>query len=607
MSFANKKAPRLALVSMLLAASLCGGAVAGISSSRVDAAPKVASSHTDRMIVKYKAGMRNLQAGNGRTAMGAPSEVVAQLAAGRGLTLAALRTNGLGADVMQLNKAAPVADLQALATAMMAADPSIEYAEPDRKMYAMLTPNDTNYSSLWGLSSTTAGVRANVAWDTTNGSGVVVAVLDTGIRPHADLAGQIVAGYDMIVDTTVSVDGDGRDGDPSDPGDFSTAGQCGAGQPADDSSWHGTHVAGTIAAVGNNAAGVIGVAYGAKVQAVRVLGRCGGYTSDIADGIIWASGGTVSGLPANATPAKVINMSLGGSGACDTTTQTAINGARSRGTSVVVAAGNSNENVSNANPANCAGVIAVAAVNPTGGRAYYSNFGSLVDVAAPGGDTRSSASNGILSTLNAGKTTPGADNYAYYQGTSMATPHVAGVAALLYAVKPSATPDQIEAALKSSARAFPATCSQCGTGIVDAPNAIAAINGSSNPPPPPPPPTGVTINETESNNSTATANAITNSNTTVNAAMGSTSDRDTFRVNLPAGKTLSATLTPPGGKDYDLYILSSTGTTLASSVKGAGLVDSATNANTGTGTVTRYVQVRYYSGGTGSYSLKVSW
>jgi serine protease len=190
MSFANKKAPRLALVSMLLAASLCGGAVAGISSSRVDAAPKVASSHTDRMIVKYKAGMRNLQAGNGRTAMGAPSEVVAQL-----------------------NKAAPVADLQALATAMMAADPSIEYAEPDRKMYAMLTPNDTNYSSLWGLSSTTAGVRANVAWDTTNGSGVVVAVLDTGIRPHADLAGQIVAGYDMIVDTTVSVDGDGRDGD----------------------------------------------------------------------------------------------------------------------------------------------------------------------------------------------------------------------------------------------------------------------------------------------------------------------------------------------------------------------------------------------------------
>src|SRR6185436_19051177 len=110
-------------------------------------------------------------------------------------------------------------------------------------------------------------------------------------------------------------------------------------------------------------------------------------------------------------------------------------------------AGNENQNVSNSNPANCSGVVAIAAVNRSGGRAFYSNYGTLVSVAAPGGDTSSSASNGILSTLNSGTTTPGADSYAFYQGTSMATPHVSGVAALLYAVKPTITPDQVASTL----------------------------------------------------------------------------------------------------------------------------------------------------------------
>ena len=384
-----------------------------------------------------------------------------------------------------------------------------------------------------------------------------------------------------------SNDGNGRDSDPSDPGDWNTANQCEQGDPAANSSWHGTHVAGTIAAVGNNSQGVIGVAYGAKVQAVRVLGRCGGYTSDIADGMIWASGGTVSGLPANGTPAKVLNLSLGGSGACDTTSQNAINSARSRGATVVIAAGNSNVNVSNASPANCSGVIAVAAVGPTGGKAYYSNYGSLIDVAAPGGDTSGGSANGIRSTLNAGTTTPGADSYAYYQGTSMATPHVAGVVALMYQAKPAATPDEIETALKTSTRAFPATCSQCGTGIVDAPNAIAKLlnpgGGGGG---------GTTLNETESNNTIATANTVANANTTVNGTLSSTSDTDYFRVTLPAGKTLTATLNP-GSKDYDLYIYNSSGTQLASSTKGAGQIDSATSANTGTTSVTRIVRVRY--------------
>ena len=537
------------------------------------AAPQVLGSHTDRLIVKYRdGGMATTAMTTGQAVAARNSEALrGRLGAEQGLSMSTLRTNGLGAQIIKLNRHTPVTDLVALAAKMKAEDPSIEYVEPDRMMYPMLTPNDTNYSSLWGLQGGSGGIRANTAWDTTTGAGVVVAVLDTGIRPHADLSGQTVAGYDMIADTFVSNDGSGRDSDPSDPGDWSTAGQCGTGQPASNSSWHGTHVAGTVAAKGNNSLGVIGVAFGAKVQAVRVLGRCGGYTSDIADGIIWASGGTVSGVPANATPAKVINMSLGGGGACDTTTQNAINSARSRNTTVVVAAGNENQNASNSNPANCAGVITVAAVGPTGGRASYSNYGAVVDVAAPGGNQSTGTTNGILSTLNAGTTVPGADSYVYYQGTSMATPHVAGLVALMYAVKPTATPDQIETALKGSARAFPATCSQCGTGIVDAPGAIAAIVGGTV--------TLPTVKEVEANNTIATANTIAAASN-VNGALSSTTDTDYFKVTLPAGKTLTAALNPGSTKDYDLFIYNSAGTQLTSATGGTGAVDTATSANT---------------------------
>ena len=592
----SKKVPSRVLMGLLVAAGFAGVAQAGGAADSVQA---VRGSHTDRLIIKYRNSAADVMADG---LPGAVPPGLARLAQEAGVSMVEHKTNGLGAKVYKLNRWTSVAELQAMASKMAAADANIEYAEPDRRMYPMMTPNDTSYSSLWGMQSGNGGIRANTAWDTHTGTGVVVAVLDTGIRAsHPDLSGQTVAGYDMIADTFVSNDGNARDSDPSDPGDWSTAGQCGTGEPASNSSWHGTHVAGTIAAKGNNSLGVIGVAFNAKVQAVRVLGRCGGYTSDIADAMIWASGGTVSGVPANATPAKVINMSLGGGGACDTTSQAAINSARSRNTTVVVAAGNENQNASNSNPANCSGVVTVAAVGPTGGRAYYSNYGTVVDVAAPGGDTSGGSANGILSTLNAGTQGPGADNYAYYQGTSMATPHVAGVVALMYQAKPTATPDQIEAALKSSARAFPATCSQCGTGIVDAPAAIAAITGGTTPPP-----TGTTMNETESNNARSSANLVSTSNTTVNGSLSSTTDTDYFRVNLPAGKTLTATLNG-GSKDYDVYILNSSGSTLAYSDKGAGQIDTASHANTSSSTVTRYVRVKYYSGGSGTYTLNLKW
>ena len=393
-----------------------------------------------------------------------------------GVSTARIRTIATGAEVRRLDRRLTSTELNSFMQTL-AADPQVEYVEEDRIMTALLTPTDTRYAEQWHYYEGTGGMNLPAAWDITNGSGVTVAVLDTGYRPHADLAANIVGGYDFISDNFVGNDGNARDSDPRDPGDWNTSGQCGAGIPAANSSWHGTHVAGTIGAVTNNGNGVAGVAYGARVVPVRVLGRCGGYTSDIADAIVWASGGSVSGAPSNPNPARVINMSLGGGGACGTTTQNAINSARSRGTVVVVAAGNSNVNASGSSPANCSGVITVASTNRSGGKSYFSNFGAVVDVAAPGGDVRSSSANGVLSTLNSGTTTPGSDNYAFYQGTSMAAPHVAGVVALMLSQNSSLTPDEVESRLKSSTRAFPSTCSQCGTGIVNALTAVNAATG----------------------------------------------------------------------------------------------------------------------------------
>jgi len=565
---------------------------------------------TDRIIVKY----RNAPLASGSAAPSAATAATADAqvrgtataAARLGVQLSRLHATALGSQVLKVDRRLSIAEATQLANDIAASDPAVEYAEPDRMMHALLTPNDPDYNQQWHYFETTAGINAPGAWDKATGTGVVVGIVDTGYRPHADLSGQILQGYDFISDTFVSNDGDGRDSDASDPGDWMNAGECGGGEPTqfEGSSWHGTHVAGTIAAKTNNSTGVAGIAFNAKIVPARVLGKCGGYTSDIADAIIWVSGGSVSGVPANANPVKVINISLGGIGSCDTTTQNAINSARSRGANVIVAAGNENHDASQDTPANCSGVVTVASVNRSGGRSYFSNFGSSVEVAAPGGDMRSSASNGILSTLNTGTTTPGSDTYAFYQGTSMATPHVVGVVALMLSAKPTLTPDQVLSILQSTARPFPATCSQCGSGIVDA---LAAVNAAIGGTPPPPP----GINETEPNNSRSAAQAISTANTTVNGTMSSSSDTDYFSVSLPAGRTLTATLTPNASSDYDLYIYNSNGTLIARSERGTGLVDSASVTNTGSGAIARYVRVVYYAGGTGStngkYTLNLNW
>ncbi|MFE9622306.1 S8 family serine peptidase [Streptomyces sp. NPDC006527] len=442
---------------------------AAVPAAQTEAAP---GTPAERLIVGYRSGATEATS---NTAAEADATAKGK-AAGEDLDFQ--RRLGTGAALVDLGEDLTKADV-ADVVARYQADPQVAYVVPDRLNTPKADPNDTEYAKQWDLFEATAGMNVPGAWNTTTGTGVTVAVIDTGYVAHSDLAANIVGGYDFIADTAVAVDGNGRDSNPADPGDWYNANECGAGIPASNSSWHGTHVAGTIAAVTNNGKGVAGIAYGAKISPVRVLGKCGGYDSDIIDAITWASGGTVSGVPANSNVAKVINMSLGGDGACTSATQSAINAAVNRGTTVVVAAGNENDNVANHSPGNCNNVISVAATNRTGAKASYSNYGSLVDISAPGGQTSTGTANGILSTLNSGTRTPSTENYAYYQGTSMATPHIAGLAALMKSANSALTPAQIESAIKANARALPGACSGgCGAGLADATRTVQAVSGS---------------------------------------------------------------------------------------------------------------------------------
>jgi serine protease len=470
--------PEIALVSRLsthAALTLCLGllmAFACVPDAHANGQAKRSDPRFDGFIVQFKPDSSPRNNAHARQrALDGPGRAL-------GLSLNPVRRLGIGADLVRSSRKLDFRDAEKLMNRLRR-DPDVQYVEMDRVLRPTLVPNDPLYAgNQWHYFEATGGIGLPTTWGLATGSGVVVAVLDTGITNHSDLNGNVVAGYDFIADATTAGDGNGRDADPSDTGDWVTLGQCGPGEAAEDSSWHGTHVAGTIAALTNNAKGVAGVAFNAKVMPLRVLGHCGGLSSDIADAVVWAAGGAIAGLPSNPNPVEVINLSLGGPNACGASSQAAINFAVNAGTVVVVSAGNDGEDALGFEPANCANVITVGATSRAGAKAGFSNYGTAVDVSAPGGSGEDGSF--VASTWNTGTQGPLVEGYANMQGTSMSAPHVSGVAALMQGITPS-SPAAVEAVIKSTARALPVACPQgpqaCGTGIVDALAAVTSVSG----------------------------------------------------------------------------------------------------------------------------------
>ena len=410
-----------------------------------------------------------------------------------------------GAHVVRLDHPVTLSEARVI-TARLMRDNSVELAEPDRIMRPLsVTPNDPGYATYqWTLQPpsypNSGGANLPDAWGITMGSNIVtVAVLDTGYRQHVDLA-TVLPGYDFISDVPAANDGDGRDTDARDPGDWITVAEDASGIfsgcGVSDSSWHGTHITGIIAALLNNGIGMAGIAPNAQILPVRVLGKCGGYTSDIVDGMRWAAGLAVPDVPANPYPAQVLNMSLGSSGNCSRTYQSAVTSVIDAGKVIVASTGNDGF-TSVGEPANCIGVIAVTAHAIDGDNAWYATVGPETTISAPGGGCGGSSypnrctpanSVKIYSLMNTGTTVPASDSYIAYSGTSMATPHVAGVAALMLSLDPTLTPAQIKSYLQSSARPHPpgTICTiypgQCGAGLLDAYQALNIVRTSMPPP-----------------------------------------------------------------------------------------------------------------------------
>ncbi|GAB3342004.1 S8 family peptidase [Marilutibacter aestuarii] len=471
----------------LILAGLCAPATA--AGARVDYASldDAALSDTPRFIVKYKHGssararaatrQQSLDAAVSRARPHLSPNTANANGRSAGLRMQTLRATARGMHVVGASKRLSRTEAQALMKSI-AADPNVEYVAVDGRVYPDALPNDPVLAShqAWHYAAGNGGARVTGAWDSSTGAGLVVAVIDTGITAHPDLDANVLPGYDFITDAFISRrDTDAREPGGWDLGNWNAAGECGTGSSARNSNWHGTHVAGTIAEVTDNGIGGAGVAPDAKVVPIRVLGRCGGFDSDVSDAIVWAAGGHVDGVADNANPAEVLNLSLGAAKACPQVMQDAINTAVSLGATVVVAAGNDNSDASLHSPASCQNVVTVGATGYTGQRASYSNYGASIDLAAPGGNGAEGVPNGyIWSTHNDGTTVPGNPQYVGMVGTSMAAPHVAGVAALMQAVAPRPlTPAQLEGLLVASARPFPVTVNRpLGSGILDASAAV---------------------------------------------------------------------------------------------------------------------------------------
>lgn len=401
-----------------------------------------------------------------------PVAAAARLAALAGTTVSIERTIG-EVKVMALGAPRTVAALEDLAKAFEG-DAQVRYADPVRRVVAHAgpVPDDPLYGQQWSLPAVGAATAWTVAGLT---GGTTVAVVDTGMLPHPDLDGRVLPGYDFIADAERARDGDGRDVDPRDEGDWFGDGDCG-GQPGQDSFFHGLFIAGQIAANANNGIGVAGLDWSSRILPVRVLGKCGGTFEDVLAGVLWAAGVPIDGAPSNPFPAKVINLSLGGPGACAAAIQEAIDEALAQGTLIVASAGNESDDAGSFAPGNCSGVVNVAALGRSGERASYSNFGQRVDLAAPGGDR--DADGAILSTHDDGTTVPGNRNYAFGIGTSFAAPLVSATASMMIARNPNLTAGQVLSILQGSTAEFApgSTCGfgYCGAGRLDAGAAVGS-------------------------------------------------------------------------------------------------------------------------------------
>ena len=424
-----------------------------------------------------------------------PDALVVQLNSVAGGELSYQRAMSMGFHVFRFATPKPLSEAGAILERLRAL-PEIEQVTEDLRTSRDLTPNDAAFPTQWNMQSVyTYGGAANLpaAWTMTTGSAsTVVAVIDTGITAHPEFQSRILPGYDFISDPVNANDGNGRDSDASDPGDWTAKHECGYGEPAYTSSWHGTHVTGIIAAAGNNWSGMAGVNWRTRILPVRVLGKCGGSVSDIIDGMLWAVGLEVPGVPTNPNPAQVLNLSLGGwsPSGCTSAYEEALNRVRATGALVVAAAGNDDNESAYVVPAACEGVMTVGAIDHDGYRASYSNYSvvNAVSVSAPGGDISyyGTDGSGIYSTVNSGTKGPVASSYAYYQGTSMAAPHVSGIAALALAQDPQISPELLYYSIYLSSHDFPrdSICSSyaetyllCGAGIADAYQTLLTVMG----------------------------------------------------------------------------------------------------------------------------------
>jgi serine protease len=459
-----------------------------------------AEPQTDRIMVK----LRSMQPAFMSREIKA--DKIHNLSATAGVALTMHRTMSGGAHVLRLPNSMPNTEMEKYVAALRS-HPDVISAEIDYRMHEMATPTDPLFKLQWSLTDPAAGINAPAAWDITTGNpALVVAVLDSGILPlNKDFTGRLLPGYDFITDLKKANDGDGRDSDSSDPGNWLTAIEVTdpyfSGCAIKDSSWHGTAVAGIIGAAANNANAGAGINWNSKILPIRVSGRCGGFSTDIIDGMMWAAGIADPALPnTNPNPARVINLSLGGAYACGTSYQTAIDQVTAKGTMVVVSAGNETVDVAGVAPANCKGVIAVAATGSKGELASYSNFGTGITISAPGGNglvpstitpgkttcDLVNVSDCMLVLGNQGKTTATTDANFVGTGTSFSAPVVSGVVSLMLSVNPNLTTAQVISIVQTTAKPFPTltaaqlasnmiqcTNSNCGPGIVDAAAAVA--------------------------------------------------------------------------------------------------------------------------------------